>query len=155
MIHKITPSVDYNQWLTRLNTQPNETANQNSLKSPKLLSQRKRRRYFKTLGTSVITSLLALLSLVNSGYTILGDCGRFTQLANITEQLLFGIKCSDRSLFFISTVAVYSALTKWGQMTLLWPTYSINVSYHYNPSLFQGVSFPIPFLFPSTMTSIE
>ena len=25
MVHKITPSVDYNQWLERLNTELNET----------------------------------------------------------------------------------------------------------------------------------
>ena len=36
MIHKITPSVDYNQWLRRLDTQPNEATNQNSFKVPKV-----------------------------------------------------------------------------------------------------------------------
>ena len=35
-IHKITPAVDYNQWLKSLNTQLNDTINQNTLKSPKL-----------------------------------------------------------------------------------------------------------------------
>ena len=33
--------------------------NQNSLKSPKLLSQRTRKCYYKTLGTSVINSQLS------------------------------------------------------------------------------------------------
>ena len=51
IIYKITPTVDYNQWLKRLNTQLIEATNQNSLKPPKLLSQRRRKRYYKTLGT--------------------------------------------------------------------------------------------------------
>ena len=52
MILKITPSVDYNQWLKRLDNQLNEPTNQ----SPKLLSQ----LYYKTLGTSVFYSLISL-----------------------------------------------------------------------------------------------
>ena len=32
MIHESTPSVDYNQLLKRLDTQPNEPTNQNSMK---------------------------------------------------------------------------------------------------------------------------
>ena len=39
-----------------MNNQLNKTTNQNSIKSPKLLSQRKRKRYHKTLGTKVINS---------------------------------------------------------------------------------------------------
>ena len=35
-MHKITPSVDYNKWLRRLDTQPNKAINQNSLKVPKV-----------------------------------------------------------------------------------------------------------------------
>ena len=34
------PSEDYNYWLERFDTQVNESTNQNSLKSPKLFSQR-------------------------------------------------------------------------------------------------------------------
>ena len=41
MIHKINPSVDYNKWLKRLNTQLN--TNQNFLWFPQLLSQRIRK----------------------------------------------------------------------------------------------------------------
>ena len=37
MIHKITPSVDYNQWFKRLDTQLNEPANQNSMEVPKIV----------------------------------------------------------------------------------------------------------------------
>ena len=55
MIHKITISVDYNQWLKRLDTQNNEQTNQNP-KSPKLLGQRIRKRYYKTLGNSAKNS---------------------------------------------------------------------------------------------------
>ena len=61
MTHKITPSVDYNQWLKRLNTQHNKPTNQNSLTSQKLLSQRMKKRYCKTLGTDVI-NIAPLLS---------------------------------------------------------------------------------------------
>ena len=35
MPHKITPTVDQNQWLNRLNTQLNKPTNQNSVKVPK------------------------------------------------------------------------------------------------------------------------
>ena len=36
MIQKLTPSVDYNQLLKRLDTQLNEPTNQNSIKVPKV-----------------------------------------------------------------------------------------------------------------------
>ena len=36
MGHKITPSVDYNQWLKRLDTKLNEPINQNSFEVPKV-----------------------------------------------------------------------------------------------------------------------
>ena len=56
MIHIITPSADYNKWLKRLNTQLNDPTNQNSLKYPKLLSQRIKKRFYQTLWTSVINN---------------------------------------------------------------------------------------------------
>ena len=37
MIYKITPSVDNNKWLKRLDNQTNEPTNQNSIKVPKLV----------------------------------------------------------------------------------------------------------------------
>ena len=37
MIQEITPSVDLYYWMKRLNTQLNESTNQNSLKSPKII----------------------------------------------------------------------------------------------------------------------
>ena len=37
MIHKITPSVDYNKWFKRLDTQSNKPTNQNSIKVPKVV----------------------------------------------------------------------------------------------------------------------
>ena len=37
MIYKITPSVDYNWWLKRLDTQINEPTNQYSIKVPKIV----------------------------------------------------------------------------------------------------------------------
>ena len=62
MIHKITPSLDYNQWLKRMDIQLNELTNQNLLKSPKLW-KRIEKRYYKTLETSVLNSPLSPLSL--------------------------------------------------------------------------------------------
>ena len=44
----IALSVDYNYWLKRLDTQINEAIYQNP---QGLLSNRRRKRYFKTLGT--------------------------------------------------------------------------------------------------------
>ena len=35
--HKITPSVDCNQWLKRLNTQRNKPTNQISVENPKIV----------------------------------------------------------------------------------------------------------------------
>ena len=37
MTHKVTPSVDENKWLKRLNTKLNKTTNQNSVKVPKVV----------------------------------------------------------------------------------------------------------------------
>ena len=37
MIHRITPSVDYNKWLKRMDTQLNEPTNKNSIKVPKVV----------------------------------------------------------------------------------------------------------------------
>ena len=41
MIHKITISVDYNQYLKRLDTQLNEPTNQNLIKVPKVVEPTK------------------------------------------------------------------------------------------------------------------
>ena len=54
MMHNITPSVDYNQGLKRLDTELNIPTKQNSINDPKVVGQRIRYRYYKTLGTSVI-----------------------------------------------------------------------------------------------------
>ena len=37
MMHKSTPSLDYNYWLKRLDIKLNETTNQNSMKVPKVV----------------------------------------------------------------------------------------------------------------------
>ncbi len=37
--YKITPSVDYNKWIKRLDTQLNEPTNQNAIKDPKVVKQ--------------------------------------------------------------------------------------------------------------------
>ena len=54
MIHQIIPSVNYNLWLKRLNTQLNESTNQTEVY--KVIIQRRRNWQYKTLGTSVINS---------------------------------------------------------------------------------------------------
>ena len=51
-----------------MNTQLNESTNQNSLKYPKLLGKRIRKRNYNTLGTSVINSLLSLSLIVGKNY---------------------------------------------------------------------------------------
>ena len=50
MIHKITPSVDYNQWFKHLETQLDEPTNQNSSKILEVVELTNN----KTLRTSVI-----------------------------------------------------------------------------------------------------
>ena len=63
MIYKINPSVNYNQWLKRFDNQLKEPTNQSLIKVPKSLIQRIRKRYYKTLGTTVINSPMSPLSL--------------------------------------------------------------------------------------------
>ncbi len=59
MTHKITPSVDLNQWLERLNTQLNKPTNQNLVKVPKVVELTNKKMILnKTLGTSVILQML-------------------------------------------------------------------------------------------------
>ena len=80
--HKITSTLDYSSWYKRSNsikvpkvTQPNLSRfwitfekwykiGTDWVVSPKLLSQRTRKRYHKTLGTSVINSPMSSSSLV-------------------------------------------------------------------------------------------
>jgi len=54
MIHKITPSVYYKYWLKRLDA----TSNPNSIKVPRVV---KKKRYYKTLGTSVLQPNVSFL----------------------------------------------------------------------------------------------
>ena len=54
--HKITPSVDYNYSLKHFNTQLNKPTNQNSVKSPKLLSQQIRKCYDKLWELVLLTA---------------------------------------------------------------------------------------------------
>ena len=59
MILKITPPVEYNKCLKRLDTKQNEPTNQNSLKVPKVVKPNNKKTIFKTLGTSVINRLMS------------------------------------------------------------------------------------------------
>ena len=63
MKHKIAPTVDENKWLKRLNSQHNESTNQNSLSPQSLLSKQIREHHFEILGTSVINRLMSPPSL--------------------------------------------------------------------------------------------
>ena len=50
MIHTITHSVDYNQWLTRLDTRLNESTNPNSIKVPKVVKTTNKKTLLKNFG---------------------------------------------------------------------------------------------------------
>ena len=54
MIHKTTPSLDYNLWLKRSETQLNELTNKNSIKVSKVTGPTNKNRYDKILWTSLI-----------------------------------------------------------------------------------------------------
>ena len=61
-MYKIIPSVEYNWWLKRVDTQLNESTNKNLTKVSKVVSQRIRKSCYKTLRTSVINSPKSLNS---------------------------------------------------------------------------------------------
>ena len=63
ILHKITPFVDYNQWVKRLNTQLNEPTNNNLKEVPKAFKPTNKKTYYKTFGTSVINSPMSPPSL--------------------------------------------------------------------------------------------
>ena len=50
LIHKITPSVDYNLWLKRLDPQLTEPTNQNSKKIPKVVEPSNKKTLLKSFG---------------------------------------------------------------------------------------------------------
>ena len=50
------------------------------------------------------------------------------------------------STYFVHRIT--SALAKWGYMSLLWPTYSVDVRKYYKPHTFSRKFFPFPFSFP-------
>ena len=60
---QITPLVDYNLWLKRMDLNLMNQLSEILLKSPKLLSQRMRKHYYTTLGTSVINNFMSPSSL--------------------------------------------------------------------------------------------
>ena len=50
MIHKITPSLDYNQWLKRLDTKLNKPTPQNSIKVPKVYKAKNKKALLYNFG---------------------------------------------------------------------------------------------------------
>ena len=59
--------------------------NQNSFKSPKLLSQQIRKRYYKTLGTSIINRQLSPLSLCSGAHDVY--LCKFRQISDVSVKL--------------------------------------------------------------------
>ena len=62
LLHKITPSVDYNKRLKRFDTQLNKPTIQNLIKVSKMVKLINCKRYHETLGTSVINNPLTFPS---------------------------------------------------------------------------------------------
>ena len=50
MIHKNTPSVDYNYWLKRLDAQLNESTSPNSFKVPKVVKPTNKKTLLQNFG---------------------------------------------------------------------------------------------------------
>ena len=50
LIHKITPSIDYNYWLECLDTQLNKPASQNSIKASKVFKPTNKKNVEKNIG---------------------------------------------------------------------------------------------------------
>ena len=48
MIHKITPSLDYNKWLKRLDANSMEPINQSLIKVPKVIDPANKKPFFNT-----------------------------------------------------------------------------------------------------------
>ena len=69
MIGKITHSVDYNYRLKRFETQLITPTNQKSIKAPKVVIKQTK-RYYKTLGTSIICSPMSPPSLDKKRYAV-------------------------------------------------------------------------------------
>ena len=76
MLHKITPSVNYNSWLKLLDIELNKPTNQNS----KLLSQLIKKSKYKTFGRRVIDSPMCSPSLIKHLLLFNYFCGFFEYL---------------------------------------------------------------------------
>ncbi len=61
---EISFSVVCNEWMKRLDTKLDKPTNKNSIKDTKVLNKRIKKRYYKTLGTSLITSPMTPSSLL-------------------------------------------------------------------------------------------
>ena len=70
LIHKITPSVYYNEWLKRLNIQLNKQTNQNSLKVPKVFIPTNKKKLLYNFGDSCNKQLIVTPSLLAKGHIL-------------------------------------------------------------------------------------
>ena len=68
MIHKISPSVDCDQWLKHSDAQLDEQTNQNSIIVSKVVGSTNKKTLLQILGTGVIISLMPPPSLVAFRY---------------------------------------------------------------------------------------
>ena len=59
MIHRITPSVDLNLWLKRLNTQHNHPTNQNKTLGTIVIKRPLNRKTYRQNSTSELKSIIA------------------------------------------------------------------------------------------------
>ena len=93
MIHRITPSADYNQWLKRLDSQLNKPPNQNIMKGPKVMKLTNEKTIFKkTFGTSVIkSSIVPFLPDKNTFSCTLKDINRHFN-SFLTVKMLYDSK---------------------------------------------------------------
>ena len=87
MIHKITPSVDYNYWLKRLYTLLSLPTNSNSIK----VRQHIRKCSYKTLGTSVINSPMYPSDF--TGMALSKVAKHIIQFVNDVRQIKFQCTC--------------------------------------------------------------
>ena len=89
--------VDCNQWLKRLDTQLNKPTNHNPF--PKIVKPTNKKRYTKTLGTSVINSPLSTLSLVASPQMLLISGNNNTGNADNLECICSDQLCQLRGVY--------------------------------------------------------
>ena len=70
-MHKTTPSVDCNYWLKRLDIQLNQSTNKNSIKVPRVVEPKIRKRYYKHFNVPSLMHIPSNLCLSNLPFFVL------------------------------------------------------------------------------------